>query len=431
MDLLVEAGPAHHSFGFTVESLASIAGVSRSTVYGHWETIAAANDDLGTAAATSVEGWRHRLIEQPPTLALADAVATATSAPADDLGLLARPVVAAWAPGSPARCKLAEWERAWLQAVGSWLEAHAAAHHRRFAGSSEVRWASIGLTAYLEGCQFVYGCHTAGTFEGWPAVARGPVAAGADRLVRQLTSPADTVADTAPHRILAPPLPAPLEAASPTAAQIVAKAWAAVRASTTPGGDLVAPDRLVSMDRLSRRLDVSERRLYGVWPTAAAMNGALVQHLADLDKDRIRTVMVDVLEEADRPEGAARTFVDAMQRLVIVQDNEPHRLLAFALAWLDPTTACALTEAVASTWWDGAVVRAIFAVLGRQPLLEDGFQIDGAYQLLVGLGLGLQQTAQLLPEVCGELVDEQAPLLGSLVHQLLLALTEPIAAPRG
>ncbi|MBX3285308.1 MAG: hypothetical protein KF703_08210 [Actinobacteria bacterium] len=319
LDLLDEVGVASPSIGLSIASAAAAAGVNRSTVYRHWPTAADLNTDLAVASACHLPGWQRRILEVEPGTAIEDAIHAALGDRPVEIGSAIRALAAGWGSDVEARRAIAAWESAWLDRFATWASVHVARNGRTWAAGSSPTVLAVGLAATVEGwlvARTLEGAHD----DAGPLATVEPLGRRARLLLDELTAPGEPTPDATDHEtfvVEAPPGPTGSDARASIARRIID---ACIDPAT--GRWSAEPSRLVDLERLARRLDVSPRWLYQLWPTPAAMNTAIVEAWFERDRSAIDRYANAWLAEAG-PAGRAtpserfsRALDDSIRRRV-------------------------------------------------------------------------------------------------------------------
>jgi hypothetical protein len=275
--LLDEFGPASPSLGIGATQFCRIADIHRSVLYRLWDTVEHLNHDLALVLATGPGAWQEQVLAAPADEDLAAIVGRVAA----DGGALAsafvRGTIAGWLPGHPVRAPLVAIEDRWLGLLALRIEQRWAAAGR-VAGRGDARLAAMAVSATIDGC-LALRAHD-------PTPARAAFSltsdAGlADRVVRILDHLSVPGVGPAHH----PPERADAVPGSSKQTRLLRR----VIEDRPPGTMLEAWEpacpRLVHPARLARRLDVNERRLFAMWPTAREVNLALARAVIDRETE--------------------------------------------------------------------------------------------------------------------------------------------------
>lgn len=284
LTMLDETGPASQSLGLSVDQIAQSLGLHRATLYRRWKTSGDLNNDILEQLATSAT-WQAQLLSHDPSAPLADTLDAIFRGPRLDLGTYARAIVTGWSADHPGRHRLAEIEARWLDAAEEWWMHHLRAHGRQL---ETFRLADLVLavTALIDGNGLLFLALAGELGVSWSAPDRR-------RMIDQVLRVVDVVADGAsvePQRpvgdvTVAPPRP------DPPLDRLLDVLREGVPADLVP-----EPRRLVDPLRLAKRISVTERRLYKLWPTTAAMNGDLAVAVLERSRDELAAVLAEMIE---------------------------------------------------------------------------------------------------------------------------------------
>ena len=441
--LLDEHGPADPSLAFSVKAVTAGAGVNRTTIYRHWDTVAELNEDMAVYAVVEGDGWQRRVLEQPVDRSLADILEEAIAASAPEPGLAVRLMVPSWGPGSSARARVEAWDAAWLDAFTGWLDAHLAAVGRALVDGTPTRVLAISLAAVVEGHLVVDLFRGGLEVDEWDVGHATAIAVAAEDLFGGLTAlasaPATGASSAAPVRDVAPSRLLPVTGFSAAKSRIFGQVLPAFRADPFGGDCSPEPARLVDMARLARRLGVTERRLYDVWPTIADCNADLVEAIAHRSTATVEDLMGEILDLGIEgpPDEHAFLVVDGLNRAVL-DLVRPGRAYLFtgALAAADPVVRRAMQEHVDD--WLGTVRTLYLALLSMTGWYR---RVDipaaEAVSRAVAVVVGLQRLVNLHPELAeeqGSIFGIDAPLcglVGALLARTLTTAEPPVRRDPG
>lgn len=414
--------------------------MTRSTIYRHWETVEQLSDDAASYVVCNLEGWQRRLLAQRPGGGLGDAVVASIGEPTDDPGTALRALVTGWRSRSAtdARSLVATWEAAWLEHLGGWLDDHALATGVAFRDGSSGRLAALALAAVVEGHLVVRTFRSGLGIPDWCDDDRSVLVARVDALFDDLTAPTAPRPRTAPDEV--DPLdPLPRVQFSEAKQALIERLTGP--AGTAPIQELLIPEasRLIDMARLSRRLGVTERRLYAVWPTTADLNQELIGRL--LDRER---VALEELSSQAIAIGVSDEFATFEQLLVsllqaaVRSGVRPNRTSYFATAraFSDGEVRATANQQVDS--WESALRTGFLAILAmagwfRRP----GISADDYAKTMLSALVGLHRLAALNPGLLDEAVSRRGvdlPLCGLALYQVGRSLStaeRPTGRPRG
>ena len=253
-----------------VVSLAEVSraiGLSRSSLYRHWETAADLSNALVGHLATTSVGWHHHL-RLDPGEPVAEAVRRLFADPRAYEGLAIWPAITTDPASSDVRLRCARFERAFVARLARHLELTAPAGVEH-----PVPWTdlAVAVAALIDGATNAWA-----VLRPEPGMASNP--ALSDVIV-------DVIADLVgryPAAVTGPDIPidAPaeddeLEEPTPGARSVLERIAAAVAAGTLSVDP--AEHRLVDVEDLARRTGVTSRFLFQLWPTAADLNGDIIE----------------------------------------------------------------------------------------------------------------------------------------------------------
>lgn len=426
-------GPYHDGNRLPATAVARIAGVSRSTLYQRWDSMTVLGQALLEYRAVERPGWRDRLLGQPPDQPLAASIEAALDADPTSNDVVARAIVATLPSGHPVRVRTAAAERADVDRLGPWLVDHLATIGRRPA--APVRWdhprtpitgadLAVVLDALVEGHQL-----QVGPLSGWDPhlAARSSVGDEAQRLVTHLSMPGtgpDPVAepDAQPH---VPPVDHRFEARD------VALFEALIADGPPHVPDLTGdrpPVRLVDLARLARQLGVTERRLYGLWPSASDLNLDLVRHQFRVDRTEIDRRVLSVMSATLAFDGDcfAAIFMAAIEGILgIGLESISPGLFACAFATSD--VAVAATAAREMAEWHVSVRTMLLATMQSIGFhLAPGVSADSCTHAVFSGFIGSTRAALLDPTLLHRTIaygDDDQLLLAAGLEGLLRAQT--------
>lgn len=284
LELLDEVGVANPTIGVSLSGAAAAAGVNRSTIYRHWSTAAGLNTDVAIISACHLPGWQRRILAVAPSAPIEEAVEEALAGRPVEVGTSIRALAAGWAPDVEARQAIAAWEAEWLARFEGWIDAHVRAHGLTWAPGASAEVLAVGLAATIEGWL------VARTLEGAledlePVTAPEALGRRARLLLEQLTEPSPE--PDAGRDLGVGPLDGLRTPAYPEARLAIAMKVIETCIDPTTGRWQAEPTRLVDLERLARRIDVSPRWLYELWPTPADMNAAIIDGWFERDRQAI------------------------------------------------------------------------------------------------------------------------------------------------
>lgn len=431
--LLGEVGPADPSLGLSMKAVAHAAGVTRQTMYRHWETVAELNEDLAIFGIGVRDSWHKRIVAAPPSADPAAIISEAIGATIPDPAVGIRTAITGWPATSRARRFAQAWEAAWLDALAAWLGRHLVTVGRADREGRDLRVLAVTLTAVVDGMMTVDQARNGIDVEHQdPAVARQASEAVA-RLIDELTEP---VRGREPSPTTSSSVSLPVPDFRPSQRRILEETFDRFRVEPFGGAASPVPGRLVDMARLARRLGVTERRLYDVWPTARDLNLDLMLAIASREQVLLEGLVVDVLDT-----GFGGPYVQFGQLLTsglqtcIQEMVRPDRAHGYwcSLAALDPLLRSDLNER-----FDRQLD--LFRTMYLALLSMTGFyrrvevSADDYLITMIAAMSGIQRLASLHPEMLEERTiadDLDHPLLGAVNYLVARSTTtrEPPTAP--
>ena len=414
--------------------------MSRTTIYRHWESIIDLNHDLAIFTVADTPSWQVELLRQPVGRPWAESIARAVEQTGPEQALLVRSFVAGWPASSAARAFVAKWETAWLVDFEHWLDAHCAATGRVPLDGTNSRSLAVTLAAMVEG-QLIVGQYGRGpSVDDWDASVPSEIAMVTTRILDRM-SEVKASGRTVPAKDWAPE-PLPHSGLTTAKASILLRTVEAVRAHPFGYPCSPVPSRLVDMGRLARKLDVTERRLFDVWPTTASLNVDLLERFFERYRAAAEDVAGEVLDIglSDRYRSFEQLNTSALHEVVYV-GLRPGRASFWGCgpAVMDPEVRSIATTNVEH--WLGSLRTTFLAVLSmigwyrRVDVSADEFTL----RVLEGV-IGLQRMASLNHD----LLNETAPyrryslsLCGLAAYQISRSLstdeppifTDPSQAP--
>ena len=418
MALLDETGPAGANLGFTVAAAADMTGMARSAVYRRWDTIEQLNDDLAYFKACHRQGWQRRILEQLPQRPFLESLRASIGDFSDRDGIGVRGVVVAWPVDHPARARVATWEEAWLTAFERWLDQHARSTARRWTDGTSPRLAAIALAALIEGRCLEQIFRLGFEHVEWARAEQGFLIERADALLESLFAdgPAPSPGAEEVDLWLPDASPIPPDDSIPASADRLGLSFA----NKSYVHWLPEPGRLVDLGQLSRRIGVTERRLYGVWPTAGEMNTELAARLLDRTFTRYADVASLAIEVGDDDE--CTTFEELLISMfaamtVPAQAQGEASMFALSMTLTHPLVR-AETIATFEAWRPAlrSIFLAMLALTGayRRP----GVTADAYHDTVIAALVGSQRLVELHPTLAAETVryrDVVHPLLGMVL----------------
>ncbi|WP_426571017.1 TetR/AcrR family transcriptional regulator [Aquihabitans sp. McL0605] len=420
-------GPAETGIGLTIGGVAHAAGVTRSTIYRRWDTASELNEDLVWSTVTQSMGWCRRLLDTDPSTSFELALETALGQPVDALGVPCLSVIVSWPSTSTARAGAEAWEEQWLAAFATWLEAHLAAHGRAPGPEASSELLAVAITGLVNGRFLLVAMRHGIVPEAWLAESVPGLVAACSRLVASLTVGAEPAGDGPPAKA-APVITLPFADVPEVKQRIFQAVEECVLRSSFGDPGFPAPQRLVDIARLARRLGISDRRLYQLWPSAASFNAELT--VAILERTRLDTeeVVMEALRLGlEAPyETFAHLLASCFQAAVDCGTRYlPTSAFACTLPAIDPEARTALAGAL-DDWRDSVQVLclAMLAMAGWFRLPE--VPIEEYTQLVFEQVAGLQRLVGLHPSLLARTVPfrgAEAPMLGLIVYHLTCSIS--------
>lgn len=406
--LLEEHGPAHQTLGLSASIACTATGISRTQLYRRFASLRDLDDAVLGWLGAGPGDWRARLCACDPAAPLQASLGAALRSPVRDLGPTVRALVVSWDHDHPGRQRIVEAERSRLHELGRWLDAHLAAHDRRPRRGVDAADIALALTALLEGHAVLWvhgratGPHRCEHEDGPRLIER------AQRMVDQMASPGATA------------LPSSDAAVWPAAAgrDLDVGRFLDARADRLHGWR-PAPRRLVHVGRLARRLGLSERRVYALWPTVREMNDELGAHILRTElqaHDRFaRSALDRRAQHPDEPPGlwAAQVFGDLAHCSL---DRRANYFALVPVLW-QPRALPQIPGLLER--WSSEVRR---SMLAHQALMgvsrRRGVGPDELASTLRETVLGFQRLMSLHPELCERtsvIQDEKLSTVGVLL----------------
>jgi AcrR family transcriptional regulator len=314
---------------------ARLAGVSRSTIYRHWPTPLALNDDLMVEAVVHRPGWQQAAVADP-TVPLADALRPYLANPARDLGVVARCGAIQAVHTFPSGPLALAAEGRWRVALADRLGAELARRARSPRPGTSVATIADAIAAVVEGALLLDAVRRGPAHRGWTEADGDVVLDAVDRVIGTATVPDGHSPGTGRHGTGSRD-PGTRAAATPGAAtpphrpeatrRLAARVVEAFAALTAADREVVPALRLVDAEDVAERAGVTGRWVFQAWPTTAHHNGDLIAAILRRHQDRC-TALAHELAGRYLDEGRP---VDA---------DDLHRLLADSVrAGSDPLRA--------------------------------------------------------------------------------------------
>lgn len=402
---LAEWGPIRGGREIPLSKAAVALGTTRSKLYRHWETSSDLAMALNIHTATRRRGWRQVVLEEAPGNGLAAAIDRATAECHDDPGLQVRAVAASWPTSAAARHEIARWERQWFDEFADVLS-----DLGDDAGPRPWGDLAIALTALVEGTLLL-----SSQLRITPPATLG---ATADRHLRQMVATTSGAALPVADSV---DTPAPSSELIDRLDQLLA---GPLREETSQ------PTRLVDLELLARRLDVSPRRLYAVWPTVQDLNGDIVVHA--LRSQRELTERLTMAAISVTLSGEHTHFRDLFVSVLdaIIQGAAPSlvaEFLACAFAVDDPAVADLVATEI-SRWVESQKVTllALLQVIGFH--LLPGVDSDSYVMAAFGATYGAERIAVMHPDLATRRMvvgGTAVPSLPGGIDAVLRSMTEP------
>jgi lambda repressor-like predicted transcriptional regulator len=352
------------TLGLTMRGAAAASSASRSTLYRRWPTAAALNADAVRWAGTHADSWPARLLRELEHHDLAPALRRALHHAEVDLGVFVRTAVSAWPSSSPERAAVVAWEGRWLAHLEVALDRAIARRGERWRAPTTARIATLGLAAAIEGTLLIdLGACGPVSEERRDAILRRreATAAACARFVLQMVEPGarsdPPIASTQPLAPLDPLVPAEL---APGASQLLERIAAAIVAEPTGGPASIVPGRVVEAGRLARHLGISERRLFQHWPTAADLNGDLLEFVLERERRRGERLAARTLELGMRSDDRRIGTLLVACLAEATSDPATRAHFRFAVAMVDPAVRHRVRGLIGA-WW--ASQRATFLAM--------------------------------------------------------------------
>ncbi|HWJ63542.1 MAG TPA: hypothetical protein VNS19_16335 [Acidimicrobiales bacterium] len=360
---LVRYGPLNEGQRLPAAMVSRMTGLSRSTLYQRWGSMAELSHALLDYAACEREGWRERLIATPPEQPIGPSVDAAVAGECADMAIQSRTNAAGLPVGHPQRERAAAAERDGFARLGQWLAAHLAAHGRSPAAPGaegapptplDPADLAIVFSSLVEGDLLRIGL---GNRWQEPAAPDPGTGLRAGRLLEQLSRPDPTAAVERPG----PPPPPTFEARDVEVFEALIDGLRGTPAGSAGGPPVV---RMVDLARLARQLGVSERRLYALWPTPTDLNLDLARHQYATGRAEVDRRMLEVVSTAIRQEGGIYIdlFISVMQETAeITKEDAATGIMACTFATRDPLVAELASTAMED--WRQAVKMMLVVIL--------------------------------------------------------------------
>lgn len=349
-DFLAESQSTGIREVFSLAEVSKATGISRTYLYRFWESAAAFTEDVQALQATSGDGWLPRCLADT-SVPFADAIEPALRL--DDGNAPLRATIATRAPWSTARGQLAAWEVAQIAALADRLRDE---HGSR----ADAPWQEIAATAVA----LVEGMLLFPTQDGFPVEdPLGLVATNVRLVVDHLV---EHCRSAGPSLLVQPvTVPVQMEAGRQRVLERTMEALADGRLERD-----LSQRRVISMEGLARRLGISTRRLFAVWPTAVDLNAAI---LAESHRQAVAASVAAVFEVFVDAVGHANpvaVFQLSNERMLdAARIPEAQRLLRVLELGTDPTLRAAWLPAMRSDITEAQLsTAALLHAAGRQLL---------------------------------------------------------------
>lgn len=349
-DFLAESQSTGIREGISLAEVSKATGISRTYLYRFWDSAAAFTEDVQALQATSEDGWLPRCLANT-AVPFADALEPALRL--DDGHAPLRATIATRAPWSTSRTQLAAWEVAQVAALADRLREE----HGSVAGAP---WCEIAATAValVEG-MLLFPAHDGFPVEDPLALVATNVRLVIEHLVEHCRSAGPSLLG---QRTAAP---VEVEAGRQRVLERTMEAFADGRLQRD-----LSQRRLISMEGFARRLGVSTRRLFAVWPTAVDLNVAI---LVESYRQAVAASVAAVLEvfvDAVDHSNALAVFLRSNERMLDTSRfPESQRVLRVLELGTDPTLRSAWLPALRSDITDAQLsVAALLLAAGLQLL---------------------------------------------------------------
>lgn len=411
---------------------AELAGVTRTTVYRHWETAADFTDDLVRYFVMVRPGWPQRLLGTDPDLAIEDALRQALR-PTDPAPVV-RAIVSAWPTDRPVRQELARWERSMLAHLAAWIDERVRRRGRTYPEGTNATSTAVALTAMMDGQYVLLSWFGGPGLVGWTEmIDRTDYRPRNRRLILDTFPAADPPVDRPP---LPTPDPLPTVELSEAKRRILEAVAEAATRPELANPDGPSPGRVADPARLARTLGVTERRIYAVWPTAAELNQDVVDAIvtrarADATAYSARALQVCLSQAFDGYDplviSALGAFIDS------ALERAPFTYFSVVLALADEAVRQSSLAPI-SEWIQAQSTGFLAMMAATGWRLADDLTLEDFTLILFGLIMGLQRLGALHPELATRTIvvrEREYPMLSALAyHAIMPAITDtPLVRP--
>lgn len=437
LEALDRWGPAEATLGMSVPRIVESAGVNRSTVYRHWETAAAFNDEVAWFIATQLDGWFHAILEAPPDQPLLVTIGDAVLRPGAGLGTAIEAIVIGWPSSSPARRDIVACDRARRARFAAWMAQHLRSRGLVPVGDVSVELVAATILAMVSGRVLLFDMRSGMTGHDWTDEEVESLVAACERAVATMTTAAGEGESAAAGAAVWPgSIDAPggeggtvgHREVGATKVAILSACVDAFRASSFGDPTYPSPPRLVDLGRLARSLDISERRLQAVWPSTREMNSELLVAVVDRLREEAQDLAMEALSVglAAPYESFDQLLISALHAAIGAGSAHlPTSYFTCGTALIDPVPRAAFLAALDE--WRASLQVVLLAGLSmagwfRHPEVS----IEGYASQVFDVVAGLQLMAGLHPEV---LVEEVAfrgapcSLVGVAGYHLLCSIS--------
>lgn len=412
--LIAEQGPADSGFRLRAAEAARAAGISRSTLYQLWPSMIDLAEDTRRYMATRRPDWRAALLSRPSAAPISTQIAEATLIDPAFLSVAMRSLASSTASGD-LRSTVRSLDAEWFDTFGRWLDAHLHERGRQPVPPLSTTDLAVLLTALIEGT-LIQAAMGAGRDRGfWPPEAATQLGEITERVLDQLTT-ARPAEDGHP-----PPPPEPTE---PPDTPLSRRQLGAIEAILDvhvglpfdhPQAPLVV--RLIDPATLARRLGITQRRMYQIWPGASELNADLFAYQARRLRAFTETMTAQVLQERiTHGDGVPPDTIawGAHAAISAGLDADGRGLFAVAFAIADPHLS-AVAEREFAAWRQSlqVVFLALMQVFDRR--LAVGVEMAQCTRTLFAVIIGAMRLALLDPSLLDRTVgsgSETKPLLG-------------------